>query len=57
MIYVFLSHDVDWGRKGAPVSHIMARKERFEEKILRNLESKNPYYNFPEYMELEEKMG
>jgi len=55
MIYVFLSHDVDWGRSGAPISHIMARKERFEESILKNCEIENPYYNLPEYMEIEEK--
>lgn len=57
MIYVFLSHDIDWGRSGAPISHIMARKERFEEPILRKCETENPYYNFPEYMETEEKNG
>lgn len=57
MIYVFLSHDVEWGRSGAPISHIMARKERFEESILKNRETENPYYNFPEYMETEEKYG
>ena len=55
MIYVFLSHDVDWGKAGPPVSHILARRERFDEDILKNCESKNPYYNFPEYMEIEEK--
>jgi len=54
---VFLSHDVDWGKKGAPIVHIMARKERFDEETLRNAESKNPYYNFPEYMAIEEKYG
>jgi peptidoglycan/xylan/chitin deacetylase (PgdA/CDA1 family) len=54
---VFLSHDVDWGKKGAPIEHIMARKERFDEKTLRNVETKNPYYNFPEYMAIEETYG
>lgn len=48
---------MDWGRKGAPLSHIMARRERFDEETLRNCESKNPYYNFPEYMEIEERYG
>ena len=54
---MFLSHDIDWGKKGAPIAHIMARKERFDEETLRNCESKNPYYNFPEYMAIEEKYG
>jgi len=57
LIFVFLSHDVDWGREGAPVAHIMARKERFDEEVLRNCASNNPYFNFPEYMEIEEKFG
>ena len=55
MIYVFLSHDVDWGRAGPSISHIMARKERFDENVLKNCQSRNLYYNLPEYMETEEK--
>jgi peptidoglycan/xylan/chitin deacetylase (PgdA/CDA1 family) len=57
MIFVFLSHDVDWGKEGAPIAHIMARKERFDEEVLRKCASENPYYNFPEYMEIEERFG
>ena len=52
---VFLSHDVDWRRQGAPIDHIMARKERFEEDILKNLDVNNPYYNVPEYINIEDK--
>lgn len=55
MIYLFLSHDIDWGKKGAPISHIMARKDRFEESTLKNCKTNNPYYNLPEYMEIEDK--
>ena len=55
--YIFLSHDVDWRREGAPLEHIYARKDRFDKNTLENLPSKNPYYNIPEYMELEEKYG
>jgi peptidoglycan/xylan/chitin deacetylase (PgdA/CDA1 family) len=55
--HIFLSHDVDWRRQGAPIEHIMARKERFEKKILENSASINPYYNIPDYMEIEEKYG
>ena len=57
MQYVFLSHDVDWRREGAPLEHIFARKDRFEKKAIDNAKIKNPYYNIPEYMELEEKFG
>lgn len=55
MIYVFLSHDVDWEKAGPPISHILARRERFYEDILKNCQLRNPYYNLPEYMEIEEK--
>jgi len=55
--YVFMSHDVDWRRQGAPVDHILKRKDRFEEGLLENMLEKNPYYNIPEYMDLEEKFG
>ncbi|MCJ7470265.1 hypothetical protein MUO74_07195 [Candidatus Bathyarchaeota archaeon] len=52
---MFLSHDVDWGRAGPSLSHIMARKERFDEDVLRSCKAVNPYYNFPEYIEMEDK--
>ena len=55
MQYVFLSHDVDWRRQGAPHDHILARRERFEQSAIKNLRFKNPYYNIPEYIEIEEK--
>ncbi len=53
--YIFMSHDVDWRRQGAPIDHIVARKERFDPKIVQNAHIKNPYYNLPDYMGLEEK--
>jgi len=52
---VLLSHDVDWGKAGPSISHIMARKERFDEDILEKCRSVNLYYNFHEYMEMEDK--
>ena len=55
--YVFLGHDVDWRKQGASLEHIMARKERFEPAVLEECGKKNPYYNIPDYMELEEKFG
>jgi len=55
--YVFLGHDVDWRKQGASLEHIMARKERFEPSVLEECDKKNPYYNIPDYMEIEEKFG
>jgi len=55
--YVFLSHDVDWRKQGATVEHIYARKDRFDETTLKNSRIKNPYYNIPEYIEIEEKFN
>lgn len=56
-VFVFLSHDVDWGKGGAPTSHILARKERFDEDVLRNIDRANPYNNIPQMLELEDKLG
>lgn len=56
-MYIFLSHDVDWRRQGAPIEHILARKDRFDDDAIRNIHIKNPYYNIPEIMSLEEKFG
>jgi peptidoglycan/xylan/chitin deacetylase (PgdA/CDA1 family) len=53
--YISLSHDVDWRRQGPPLEHIIARKERFSQAVIEEAHVKNPYYNIPEYMELEEK--
>lgn len=53
--FILLSHDVDWGKTGPPISHVLARKERFDEETIRNLKRKNPYYNIPELLEIEDK--
>ena len=50
-----MSHDVDWRRQGAPADHILARKERFDPETIKEIHVKNPYYNIPNYMHLEEK--
>jgi len=55
--YIFLSHDVDWRRQGAPIEHILARKDRFDDDAIRDVHIKNPYYNIPDIMSLEEKFG
>lgn len=57
MQHIFLGHDVDWRKQGAPLEHIYARKDRFEKNVLDNAITKNPYYNIPEYIEIEEKFG
>ena len=56
-IFVLLSHDVDWGREGPTISHILARKERFDKSVLKNLYRTNPYPNIPEILELEDRLG
>ena len=57
VLYVFLSHDVDWPRQGPSIDHIIERKERFDPIFWNEFESKNLYYNTPEIMEIEEKFG
>ena len=54
---VLLSHDVDWGRAGPGSAHILARKDRFDEDTLKSVRVEDLYYNFPGYMEVEEKFG
>jgi len=55
--FIFLSHDVDWGKQGAPIEHVMASKNRFDKDVLENASVKNPYYNIPEMMASEERLG
>ena len=55
MQYIFLSHDVDWRRKGPSVEHILERKDRFELGLFEKTKPENLYHNIPEYMEIEEK--
>lgn len=53
--YVFISHDVDWKFTGPSKQHILDRKNRFDQSVLDNLDSLNPYNNFNTIMEIEEK--
>jgi hypothetical protein len=57
MLYIFLSHDVDWRKQRPSKEHILARSNRFENLELEKIDSKNLYYNFPEIMDLEERFG
>lgn len=56
-IFVFLSHDVDWGKEGAPKSHIMARRDRFDKDTLKRIDDENPYQNIPDILDIEEELG
>ena len=53
--YIFLSHDVDWSYNGPSKDHILQRKDRFDEKLFETTPIDKLYYNFPEFMEIEEK--
>ena len=57
MLIIFLTHDVDWDKKGAPIEHIMQRKDRFSEKVLNKASYENPYYNIPEIIDIEKRIG
>ena len=48
---------MDWRREGPSKEHILNRKNRFVKENIDSLDGKNLYYNFPEYMEIEESMG
>jgi peptidoglycan/xylan/chitin deacetylase (PgdA/CDA1 family) len=52
-----MSHDVDWRRQGPTYRHILERKDRFDQHVLEFARTQNPYYNIPQFMELEEKYG
>jgi hypothetical protein len=55
--FIFLSHNVDWRKQGAPIEHVMARRNRFDRDMLENASVKNPYYNIPEMIASEESLG
>src|SRR5215204_1340773 len=54
---IFLSHDVDWRKQGAQIEHILKRIERFDKVTIDNLRTRNPYYNIPDYMAIEDRYG
>ena len=57
MQYVFLSHDVDWSLQGPGRDHILARRDRFDQETIRNIDTVNPYNNINDYITIEEKFG
>jgi hypothetical protein len=52
-----MSHDVDWCFLGPPKDHILARKDRFDEYTISNIDRENPYNNIHDYITIEEKFG
>lgn len=58
-VTVFVSHDIDYSKKGPPAEHIISRKDRFDSIEFSKYESgkKNLYYNIPEIMAIEERLG
>jgi peptidoglycan/xylan/chitin deacetylase (PgdA/CDA1 family) len=57
MRVLILTHDVDWPRNGPGVSHILARRDRFDADVVRRVvdEGFNPYYGVPVVAEVEER--
>jgi peptidoglycan/xylan/chitin deacetylase (PgdA/CDA1 family) len=55
--YVFLSHDVDWSFQGPGRDHILARRDRFDEETIMDIDNVNPYDNINDYISIEEKFG
>jgi peptidoglycan/xylan/chitin deacetylase (PgdA/CDA1 family) len=57
MRVLILTHDVDWPRNGPGVSHILARRERFDADVMRRVvdEGFNPYYGVPGVTGVEER--
>jgi len=56
---VILSHDIDWSPNGPGTDHVMARKERFDEKVISRVirEGFNPYNGISELMDIERSAG
>lgn len=59
VIYLVLTHDIDWSIRGPGVRHILERKNRFDDDIIKRVleEGFNPYYGIPTIMEVEERLG
>lgn len=53
-----VTHDVDWPRNGPGLSHVLARRDRFDVNVIRKAteEGFNPYYGIPIVTEIEEQL-
>ncbi len=58
-MFLFISHDVDWGRRGPGTEHILARRDRFDDEVIKRVleERFNPYFGIPDLIEMEERVG
>lgn len=58
-MFVVLTHDVDWPRKGPGLDHILKRADRFDADVLKRVleEGFNPYFGIPLIIEYEEELG
>lgn len=56
---VVLTHDVDYSARGPGVKHVLDRKERFEDWVIKRVvkEGFNPYFGVPKIVEIEEELG
>jgi peptidoglycan/xylan/chitin deacetylase (PgdA/CDA1 family) len=56
---LIVTHDVDWPRSGPGISHILARRDRFDPDVIRKVvdEGFNPYYGIPTIAEIEERFS
>jgi peptidoglycan/xylan/chitin deacetylase (PgdA/CDA1 family) len=56
---LIVTHDVDWSRRGPGAAHVMARRSRFDEAVIRKVEEEgfNPYFGVPAVMKIEERLG
>lgn len=56
---IILSHDIDWPPNGPGANHVLARKERFDEKVISRVikEGFNPYNGISELMDIEKTAG
>ena len=54
---LIVTHDVDWPRNGPGISHILARRDRFDPEVIRRVidEKFNPYYGVLTLAEIEER--
>jgi len=56
-MFLIISHDVDWSRRGPGTQHILTRRSRFDSFIIERVlkEGYNPYFGVPDIIELEER--
>jgi hypothetical protein len=58
-VKILLSHDVDWPPRGPGVSHVLARKDRFDQDVIARVvnEGFNPYNGIADLMDFEKDVG